>query len=129
MFWLTENIFTANIKKKYISHYSVEAFLYDDVSQIRSHLRTHHFTLKANKQVSAAQVGGGEGDFLPTLLGLSLVDSVLRKCTKVSELIYELLNIEQQVLNNRKRDPQTVRPNMANTLIGCRNNQIRKSHP
>lgn len=100
MFWLTEKIFTANIKKKYISHYSVEASLYDDVSQIRPHFRTRHFTLKANKQVSAAQVGGGEGDFLPTLLGLSLVDSVLRKCTKVSELIYELLNIEQQVLNN-----------------------------
>lgn len=93
----------------------MEAFLYDDASQIRSHLRTCHFTLKANKQVSAAQVGGGEGDFLPTLLGLSLVDSVLRECTKVSELIYELLNIEQQVLNNRKRDPQTVCPNMANT--------------
>lgn len=63
MFWLTENIFTANIKKKYISHYSVEASLYDDVSQIRPHFRTRHFTLKANKQVSAAQVGGGEGGF------------------------------------------------------------------
>lgn len=129
MFWLTENLFTANIKKKYISHYYVEAFLYDDVSQIRPHLRTRHFTLKANKQVSAAQVGGGEGDFFPTLLELSLVDSVLRKCTKVFELTYELLNIELHVLNNRKRDPQTVCPNMANTLIGCRNNQIRKSHP
>lgn len=74
----------------------MEAFLYDDVSQIRSHLRTRHFTLKANKQLSAAQVGGGEGDFLPTLLELSLVDSVLRKCTKVSELIYSFL-----ILSNR----------------------------
>lgn len=57
MFWLTENIFTANIKKKYISHYSVEAFLYDDVSQIRPHLRTRHFTLNSNKSVLHRWVG------------------------------------------------------------------------